>query len=56
MAGSRWRQRLGDRWGHPVVVRGRSTDLPAKSPILGLLVGVVAWSVCLSLSVISKVL
>jgi uncharacterized RDD family membrane protein YckC len=56
MEGSRWRQRLGDKWGHTVVVKAKSTDLPARSPILGLLVGVLAWSLCLSLSVILKVL
>lgn len=56
MEGSRWRQRMGDKWGHTVVVKAKSTDLPAKSPALGLLVGIVAWSACLALSLITKVL
>ena len=55
MDGSRWRQRMGDRWGHTVVVKAKSTDLPVRSPILGLLVGVVAYGVCLALSLILKV-
>ena len=56
MEGSRWRQRMGDKWGHTVVVKAGSTDLPAKSPVLGLLVGIVALSACLALGLITKVL
>jgi uncharacterized RDD family membrane protein YckC len=55
MAGSRWQQRLGDRWGHTVVVKAKSTDLPPKSPILGMLVGLLAWGAFLALALALKV-
>ncbi len=54
MEGSRWRQRFGDKWGHTVVVKVKSTDLPAKSAIPGLLVGIVAMSVIVALSLLVK--
>ncbi len=55
MAGSRWQQRLGDRWGHTVVVKAKSTDLPPKSPILGMLVGLLAWGAFFALALALKV-
>jgi uncharacterized RDD family membrane protein YckC len=56
MEGSRWRQRFGDKWGHTVVVKAKSTDLPAKSAIPGLLVGILAASVSVALSLLVKLL
>jgi uncharacterized RDD family membrane protein YckC len=54
MEGSRWRQRFGDKWGHTVVVKAKSTDLPAKSAIPGLLVGILATSAITALSLLAK--
>jgi uncharacterized RDD family membrane protein YckC len=56
MEGSRWHQRLGDKWGHTVVVKAKSTELPAKSPILGLVVGILACAACIAIGILLKVL
>lgn len=56
MEGSRWRQRFGDKWGHTVVVKARSTDLPAKSAIPGVLVGILATSAITAMSLVLKML
>jgi uncharacterized RDD family membrane protein YckC len=56
MEGSRWRQRFGDKWGHTVVVKARSTDLPAKSAIPGVLVGILATSAVTAMSLLLKLL
>ena len=56
MEGSRWRQRFGDKWGHTVVVKARSTDLPAKSAIPGVLVGILATSAITAMSRLLKLL
>jgi uncharacterized RDD family membrane protein YckC len=56
MAGSRWQQRLGDKWGHTLVVKAKSTDLPPRSPIPGMLVGLLAWGAFLALALVLKVL
>ena len=56
MEGSRFRQRMGDKWGRTVVVKAKSTDLPAKSPILGLVVGTLALSASLALRLVMKLL
>ena len=56
MEGSRWRQRFGDKWGHTVVVKARSTDLPAKSAIPGVVVGILATSAVTAMSLLVKLL
>jgi uncharacterized RDD family membrane protein YckC len=54
MEGSRWRQRFGDKWGHTVVIKAKSTDLPPKSAIPGVLVGILATSAVTALSLLLK--
>jgi lipoprotein-releasing system ATP-binding protein len=47
MSGSLMRQRLGDRWGHTVVVRDTSVDDTGRSPAVGLLLAV---ALCVAVS------
>ena len=54
MDGSRWRQRFGDKWGHTMVVKVKSTDLPPKSAIPGVLVGILATGAITALGVLVK--
>jgi uncharacterized RDD family membrane protein YckC len=56
MSNSAWQQRLGDQWGKTVVVQAKSMADPGKSPIIGVLVGVVTWGVFILLSVAVKFL
>ncbi|MEP7122133.1 MAG: RDD family protein [Byssovorax sp.] len=56
MEASRWRQRMGDRWGHTVVVKAKSTDLPPKSAIPGLLGGIATSGVLIAASLLVKLL
>lgn len=56
MSGSQWQRRLGDKWGNTLVVHVKSLETPGKSPAFGVSLGLLAWSVCLTLGVIVKVL
>lgn len=56
MSGSPWQQRLGDKWGNTLVVHAKSLEKPGKSPALGVFLGLLAWSVFVTLAMLVKVL
>lgn len=50
MSESPTKQRLGDKWARTAVVVARSMATPARSPIPGVLLGLLAWGGCILFS------